>query len=289
MKAIWTMSMVLFVACNQEEKKHKKECENLKGDIASELQRINHCSSDFDCRVRGVHPHYGCSMTYNKVEDPAAALGLIDEYSNGSCWDGMTTLRLLDCAPFSPGDLKCQAGACADTFDWGATRGKAFVALSESAKNWRDAVATGLTSYTYVVNHDRDGPGDSRAEGSTTIKVGAGKVVKRTYELRSWTAGVQEPTVESYEEEGENLGKNTSGFSAVVIDDIYTQCEKAIFADAQAVDHSEEPEYAYVPTFAADKNGFVAICTRQTRGCLEGFLTDCPGPEGIRLRSIVRE
>ncbi len=136
MLAILVASSFGFSSCDQEEKRQKKECEALSADIEAELSRVNHCETDYDCRVQSVHPHYGCYIQYNKFEDTRPAADLINEYSNGSCWDGRTTLRLLDCPLAAAGNLSCVAGTCKSGFGWSARRSQTFQAFTDSKKKW---------------------------------------------------------------------------------------------------------------------------------------------------------
>lgn len=134
-------ALFLLGSCDQDEKRRKKECDDLDGDITSELARVNHCEVDYDCRHRYVSNRFGCGMLFHKSEDTGPATTLIEEYAHGSCWDGSVTLRLLDCALVSADDLTCQAGICTHGYAASAARGKAIRALVESRKKYDESDA----------------------------------------------------------------------------------------------------------------------------------------------------
>jgi hypothetical protein len=107
----WGLATILALAgCGKSQSHDEADCDQEKASIDADVMAVGACSADADCAGVGVHPHWGCYLYYNKAKDPQPVLDRIDDYSESECWDGRTTLRLLDCA--SPLPPSCVSGQC---------------------------------------------------------------------------------------------------------------------------------------------------------------------------------
>ncbi len=61
MMRVWILSVAALIGCD-ETAKEASDCRDENAAIIAAQSRVNHCGSDFDCRVTGVNPHCGCAI-----------------------------------------------------------------------------------------------------------------------------------------------------------------------------------------------------------------------------------
>lgn len=123
--------------------------------------------------------------------------------------------------------------------------------LAQSAERWQQARDAAGNSYTYTSEFQSfTGFG-----GRTTLVVDDGLIVERHYKAQHISGG------DSFQwsEFGSDVGTHSEGASALLIDDLYTQCEEEVLTKSED-DH-------WINLVVDSRDGLMRSCTASHRQC----------------------